>query len=421
MGFGIRILLPVVLVRLLTKADIGEYNQFFLIETLIQTVFQLGVNQSQYYFVPRDPRNAGGIFLNCILLNLVLFSIGYTAVGLFRTDVAAWLGMPVLDRFFWYLTAYSILMLLGVATQVFLTARKEFLHAAVYDVGRQVVASIATLIAAFAFKSLEAVIAALVISRALTLAAGLVFVHVRHRGFASERYFDGVWRQVKYGVVLGTAGTVGTLTLRMHELAVSKFFPIETFAVYSQGLKQIPILLFFTQSVAEVALVRFAQLAKDDDWTGIRAFWDEVLGAMYAIGIPVTFLFVAVADPLVRLMYTDRYIEAVPIFQINAAAMLFHLVNPTLVLRALDRNDLTLRNNLAVLLLLPGALYLGMRFGGTTGIIAAHGLMLVCGRLVLQYQLNRSIPERLGIFPTWSAVRTFYAKTWNRGLGLVKR
>ena len=52
----------------------------------------------------------------------------------------------------------------------------------------------------------------------------------------------------------------------------------------------------FTQSVAEVALVRFAQLAKDDDWTGIRAFWDEVLGAMYAIGIPVTGIDLLVPD-----------------------------------------------------------------------------------------------------------------------------
>ena len=58
-GYGIRILLPAFLVRVLTKADFGSYNQFFLIEVLFQTIFQMGVNQSQFFFVPKDPKNAG--------------------------------------------------------------------------------------------------------------------------------------------------------------------------------------------------------------------------------------------------------------------------------------------------------------------------------------------------------------------------
>jgi len=414
-GFGIRILLPVFLVRILTKAEIGTYNQFFLVETLIQTIFQLGVNQSQYFFIPRDRKNAGGYFLNCILLNLVLFSVGYALIGVFRSELSSGLGLPVIERFYWHLAAYSILMLLNVSTQIFMTAREHYTAAAVYDVSRQVLASIATLLAAYLTRDLEIIVIALIGSRVVSLALGLLYVHLKQNGFRSERYFFGIWKQVRYGVVLGIAGMLGTIMMRMHEVTVSKFYDIETYAVYAQGLKQIPILMFFTQSLAPVALVRFARLEKEKNWEGIRDTWNEVLGAMYGVGIPVTLFFIAVAQPLIVLMYTDQYIDAVPIFRISALAMLFHLLNPTLILRALDRNDVTLKVNIGLVVILPGALYLGMNTYGLKGIIAAHAIILVGGRVISHMVLNHLAPVHLPYVAPWKSILDFYRKAFRAG------
>ena len=58
-GYCIRLILPVILVRIMTVADFGAYRQFFLIEMYVVTLFQFGINQALYYFVPRDERNAG--------------------------------------------------------------------------------------------------------------------------------------------------------------------------------------------------------------------------------------------------------------------------------------------------------------------------------------------------------------------------
>ncbi len=414
-GYGIRILLPVFLVRVLTKAEIGTYNQFFLVEALIQTIFQLGVNQSQYFFIPRDPKNAGGYFLNCILLNLVLFGIGYTFIGIFKSELSSALGMPVIEIFFWHLAAYSILMLLNISTQIFMIVREQFIQAAIYDVSRQVLASIATLAAAYYTRDIKDIVIALVVSRLVSLLFGLLYVYVKQEGFRSERYFFDIWKQVRYGVVLGLAGMLGTILMRMHEITVNKFYDIETYAVYAQGLKQIPIIMFFTQSLAPVALVRFARLEKEKDWEGIRNTWNEVLGAMFAVGIPVTLFFVAIAKPLIVLMYTDQYIDAVPIFRFSAIAMLFHLLNPTLILRALDRNDVTLKVNIGMMFVLPGALYLGMNTYGLNGIIAAHAIVLIGVRVVIHTILNRLTPVYLPYIPPRESILDFYRKTLRKG------
>ncbi len=418
-GFGIRILLPIFLVRILTKAEIGAYNQFFLIELLIQAILQLGVNQSLYFFIPRDLKNAGGYFLNCILLNLVLFMAGYTVIGLFRTDLAGALGLPVLERFFWHLFAYSILMLLNISTQIFMTVREHFTAAAVYDVSRQVLASIATLVAAYLTRDLEIIIIALVASRLVSLVGGLLYVQLIQKGFRSERYFFNIWKQVRYGVILGLAGSIGAVMLKMHEVVVSKFYDIETYAVYAQGLKQIPIIMFFAQSLAPVALVRFARLEKEKDWQGIQDTWNEVLGSMYGVGIPVTLAFIVFAKPLIVLMYTDQYIDAVSIFQLSSLAMTFHLLNPTLILRALDRNDVTLKVNLCLLVIVPVALYVGMKTFGLNGIAAARAITLIGSRVVAHIVLNRLVPVHLAYFAPLKSIMEFYRNAYQKGWALV--
>ena len=224
---------------------------------------------------------------------------------------------------------------------------------------------------------------------------------------------------MRYGVVLGMAGMLGTIMMRMHELTVSKYYDIETYAVYSQGLKQIPVLMFFIQSLAPVALIRFARLEKEKDWQGIRDTWDEVLGAMFGVGIPVTLFFIAIAKPLIVFMYTDQYIAAVPIFRLNALAMLFYLLTSTLVLRALDRNDVTLKINIGLLVILPAALYLGMKNFGLNGIIGAHAIVLISGRVISQIALNRLLPIYLPFFASLGSVMKFYQNVFQKGWSLA--
>lgn len=413
-GYGIRILLPVFLVRVLTKTDFGLYNQFFLIEILIKTIFQMGVNQSQFFFIPRDLRNSGAYFLNSLMLNVVLFGTAYTVIGFFRGDLAEFLGMPVLDMFFWSLAGYSLLMMLNVTAETYLTARKLFIHSAVFEIVRQVLASIATLLAAFLTRDLRVIILALVLSRGLSLVLVLIYIHVAQNGFRAERYFFGIRTQVRYGLVLGAAGMVWTVLMRLNEMTVSKFYDIETYAVYAAGLKQIPILQFFNQSIASVALVRFAQLEKENDWENIRKFWDQILGSMYGIAIPVTVFFLLISKPLVFLMFTEEYAEAVTIFRINTIAMLFYILNPTLVLRAMDRNDISLKVHLGILCLMPPALYAGMTLFGLPGIIGAHAVMLVAGRVASLAILNRLAPTYLNFVASRAAVLDFYSSSYRK-------
>ncbi len=413
-GYGLRILLPVFLVRVLPKADIGTYSQFFLLEILIKNFFQMGMNQSQYYFIPRAPRNAGGYLINTIVLNLAFFTVGYTLVGLWRIPLATQLGMPVLRNFFWILVAYSFLMMGTVIFSTYMQARNLFLQSARYEIFLQVLASLATLAAAYFTRDLKMVFLSLVAARALGAACGAAWVHFRMQGFRSEQYFFFKWEQMKYGFPLGVVGLLWMLLMQMNQLAVSRFYDLETFAVYAQGLKQIPVLQLYSQSIAAVALVKFAQLEKEGDWEGLKKLWNRLLASVYGLGVPITIVLILAARPLIILMFTGDYIGAVPIFRINTIAMLYLLLNPTLVLRALDRNDITVKVYAVLVVLMPGVYVLMNHWFGLLGIISAHAVGLILARGVSHFALNRLVPVHLPYIPPAVEVKRFYQDVYHR-------
>ncbi len=414
-GYGIRILLPIALVRILSKEDFGAYNQFFLLEVLIQTVFLMGIVQSLFYFVPRDKQNAGGYLVNSLTLNVAIYTVAYVLVWFFKAQIAQQMGIAIIFTYFWHLAAYSMLVMLNLLLETYCAAFQEIRAASFLTIQREVIATLATLYAALRYRGLEEIFLALIIARAVTMAIGFAYVQFRLHGFRSRHYFQGIGEQIRYGLVLGLGGTFGTIVLRLHEITVTRNYDIETYAVYAAGLKQIPVLQFFSQSIAAVALSQFAMLVKKEDWAGVREYWDRILGTMYGVGLPVAVGLLLVANPLIHIMFTSEYAEAVSIFRYNTLATLSLMLNATLVLRAMDRNDVTLKVNLAMLAILPFALYGGMKLGGLDGIIATHAVIVIAGAFASQTWLNRLVPVHLAYVAPRRAIWGFYTRSWHRG------
>lgn len=420
-GYAVRLVLPYFLVRLLTVGEFGSYRQFFLLEMYIGSLFQLGLNQALYYFIPRDLRNAGAYFLNTIVLNFVVFSLAFTAIGLTVGPLSSWLNMAVLRDMFWLLVGNVVVLMMVVASDCYLTARQNVKAAAIFEIAGQTLMSIACVAAAYFTRRLDAILTALLVARAAQLAGMLVYVHWRLHGFRAERYFFGIREQVRYGVALGAAGTLFTVLLKLHEFFVSRYYGTEGYAVYSAGCTDIPLVRIFTQAVAMVSLGQFAVMEKQGDWAGIRRVWDRIMTSSYAITIPVVVGLVVVADPLIRLMFTDTYAEAIPIFQVASVLKIAMVFNATLVLRAMSRNDVSIWTNVISLVLAVPLLYAGMKLGGMVGIIIAQAALLTGNRLAAVVWMNRIIPVHLPYVVGWRQLRAFYRETWDEGRARLAR
>ncbi len=419
-SYGMRIVLPFFLVRLLAKADFGAYRQFFLLQTLISTLFQFGLNQGLYYFIPRDENRAGTYFVNTLVMNAVVFGIAFTLLWWRLGAVSDALNMAILRDQFWSLAVYTTVMMFIIAGDCYLLARRRVLTSAGFEIFGQLLTSTLTVLAAFRWRELDSIILALLVGRLTHLLVMMGYIHLKLHGFRVTHLFQDLGPQLRYSLVLGIGGTLGTLLMRFHEVFVSKFYGPEGYAVYSAGCTQFPVLELYMQSLAVVSLGQFALLEKEGDREGIRTLWRKVVTSMYGVGIPFVLLLVIVAGPLIRFLFTDSYSAAVPIFRINSLIKLNFLLNATLVIRALDRNDLTLKTHLTMLLMAPAMFYAGMRLAGPLGIITAHALLYLGGRFFLMWILNRSSGLKLCYVVTLREVLGFYRETMARLRGVIQ-
>jgi O-antigen/teichoic acid export membrane protein len=412
-GYFLRILLPILLVRILPKADFGSYRQFFLLEVLIMTLFQLGVNQALFYFIPRDERNAGAYFINSLVLNVLIFSSAFIGVGFFTEPLSRQLNMPILHDMYPVLVAYILFLVLITSADCYLLARNRVRVSAVYELVGQLLAAVFTAIVALRTRNLQAILASLVVARLIILVSMMAHIHFRLRGFRAERYFIQVAPQIRYGIVLGLGGTFVTLLQHLHNFMISRYAGTEAFAVYSAGCTEIPLLPFYSQALAVVALGRLAQLEKDGKWEDISGVWNSILISLYGVAVPLTLLLLLVAKPLILLMFTADYADAVGIFRVNTLLKLNVIWNATLVLRAMKRNDVTLWVHLGLLILAVPALHAGWQLGGALGVITAQFALIMASRALPMIIMNRLAPRPLAYGVKPRDVWCFYTSTWD--------
>lgn len=414
-GYAIRIVVPAFLVRILVQADYGAYRQFFLLEQIVAILFQFGINQSLFYFVPRDEKNSGAYFLNSLAMNVVVYAVAFTAITPLRHQLAASLNMVALVPYYRELAVYTVSLMLITAADCLLCARQRILASAAFEVAGQLLVSAVTLVAAYLTHDIGTVFRVLVVMRLVQLAAMLLYVHGRLHAFAAERYFVGLRQQFSYGFVLGLGGAAWSLMLRVHPLVVSRYLGVEAFAVYANGITELPVVSYYLQSLAVVSLGQFAVMEQRGDWEGIRRLWREILRGLYGVIVPFVLLLVLVARPLVIKVFTEQYAAAVPIFRINSLAMLSLLWNAQLVLRAMRRNDVNLYVYGSLLIASPFVLVGCLKLGGMVGVITGQVALQLTGRLICLAILNRMGGVRLPYTTTPGEVLAFYRESWQRG------
>jgi teichuronic acid exporter len=414
LGFGVRFLVPYFLVRILTKADFGSYRQFFLLEVLFATIFQMGINQGLYYFVPRDEKNAGAYFINSLGLNIAVFCLAFSGAYFVADELSVQLNMSILSDHFGMLALFTVLLMLSVANDCYLLALRRVKQAAVLDITGQVILTGGTILSAYLWQDLSLIFRTLVIGKLIHLVLGLWYTHFRVNGFHAQHYFLGLRGQVRYGIMLGIGGTLWTLLLRLHDLFVSRYYGPETYAVYSAGVIPVPILVIYMNSLAAVALGQFSLMEKEGDWEGIRELWKKIQVSMYGIALPVMLGLLIISKPIVLFLYTDAYAEAVTIFRINTLFNLNVLFNATLILRAMSRNDIIIRWHTIVLIAAPMMLWAGMSVAGPAGIISAHVVLTVVGRFILLVLLNKKSPGGLIYTPRPADVLEFYRQGFSK-------
>jgi O-antigen/teichoic acid export membrane protein len=421
LAFGASFFIPVVLARVFTVPEFGTYKQVFLLFATLYYGPPLALATSLYYFVPRAPENAGRYVANALL------ALGVTG-GLVAVAVASAPGFltwvfsnPALAPCLPALGLYLLLMMLSAPLEIVLICRKRIAGASWAYALTDLVRAACLILPAVLTRDLVwvtwgAALAALL--RAVALAA-----YLRRETFgrlALDRALLG--EQLRYTLPFGFAVILGTAQMYLHQYVVAHTFDAATFAVYSVGCLQIPLIDFVATPTCDVMMVQMAEALRAGRAAEVLASWRDAVEGLALLFFPMVGALVLVAHDLIVLLYTERYVASVPIFMLWCSVIVLLPSPAESVLRVYARTRLIVLVNavqlatIALLIVpclrllgLPGAVLvtlLGLAVARVFALVRIRGLMGATWRDVLPWRaLGLLAVAALGAFVAGAAVR----------------
>ncbi len=369
-GFGFSFLLPLLVVRFLSKDEVGVYRQTFLIIVNASVIFTLGFGMSAYYYLPRETARRGAVILNTLLFNfvmgglacLLLFLFPMLLGNIFQSDEITRLA-PKIGIVIWLWIFSSFLETVAVANQ-------ELRMATAFIILAQFTKTALLVLAVMLFSSVESLIYAAMVQAFLQSVILIIYLSNRFPRFWTA--FDAKFfrEQLFYALPFGLSGLMWTLQTDVHNYFVSHHFSPAEFAIYAIGCFQLPLIGMLGESVAAVLIPRVSSLQATGDRAEIIRLTMRAAQKLAFFYFPIYIFLMITAQTFITTLFTRDYAASVPIFLINLTLLPIWIWVTDPIVRAykeLGRYLLLLR--LSILPVMTTVLYYGMQHFDMRGMI----------------------------------------------------
>lgn len=370
------IFLPLVLVRLLTPEEIGQFKLFFLYITVVYA-FSLapGFQSGLGYWGGRkklQPAALPASFNALALIALILFPISYfltpyllsagsyTAI-LFAASVSLW----IVGRFFDE-AAVSI---------------GRIWSGAVLYAGFELLRSLTLISAALIFKTLDAVLLAHALISLGKVLVGLVVG-------SSWQILGGwtTWVEIKrvgtFALPVSIAWMFGLFINYADQLVVAQLVSPAAFALFSLGCLQLPPLYAYEQGVTRVLIPQLSEAIAQNQNQLAAISMRRAISQLLYIMLPATIGVAIFAEPITDLLFTVRYHDAAIYMRWYAFSYLLIVMPYDAVARAIGDSRWILKNFICLSIFSLVAVILFASYFGALGALI--------GGLVARLALNLS-------------------------------
>jgi len=392
LAFMFALALPILLTRSLSQNEYGLFKQVFLIITTATALLPLGFGMSSYYYLPReaDVRRRGQIILNILLFNLIMGAAACLLLVFWPGLIARIFKDPIIPTYAPLVGLVILLWLFSAFIETAAIANQELRLATVFIVFGQLTRTLLLLAAAIVFDTVEALIYAALIHGVIQSLALIWYVSSRFPGFWRAFDWSLTTKQVAYALPFGIAGLLYTIQTDLHNYFVSNRFSAATFAVYSIGVAQLPLVGILRDSVCSVILPRISYLQEQGQVREIVVLLANAIRKLAVFYLPLYAFLMIVGREFLTVMFTSAYAASWPIFAINLTLLPLSLLEVDAVVRAYEQHRyFLLKLHVVLSVLMVFGLWYGIsNFGliGAISVVVATNFLL---RVVLAARFSR--------------------------------
>jgi O-antigen/teichoic acid export membrane protein len=399
-GTALTFAVPMVLARTLVPASYGTFKQGWLLCQTLALVLPMGLTQSLYYFVPREPALRDRYVSQTLWATLFLGALASTLLLLARPLVQRGFENAELTRSLPWVAAFTGLYLAGAALDVAWNAQGRVGSAALARVATEATRGLGMVVGARLTGTVEGVFAGITAATFLR-AAVTVWVLGRRHGLALD--LAVLKRQAAYALPFGAAFLLIVPQQQYHQYAVAATVTAAAFAVYSVGTFQLPIIDILYTPISELLQIGLAEQegAGRPPRAGLALFHEAVLQLSFAF-IPLMGLLFVAAPALIAFLFSPRYAEAVPVFRLAVLQVALAALPLDGVMRARAQNRFMIALSGFKLAATVALVSLGLALRGPAGALAgwilaegiSRGAMLARAARLFEAPLRSVLPFR---------------------------
>jgi O-antigen/teichoic acid export membrane protein len=341
---ALALLSPLLLVRLLEIAEYGRYRQFMATAMFITSLAGFALSANLNYLIARTPERQAVDITNTCLLMLGVSLVSALIVFLARH----WIVPPEIAGSWLLLAVYVFLFLNLEVLVAYWLAHGRSGPVMAYTLAVTVWRLLTVLAVTYWTGDVEVIFVTLVCAEALKNL--WIYVWLRTRGLLVFRWDSAAMReQVRLVAPLGAGSVLYKLNDFGKVVVGNQMGPVQL-AIYSTAAYQVPLVNIVQGALADVIFPDMVKRARHDPKQGLM-LWKRAQVLIFAVICPAWALLTYWAEPVVRVLFTEAYVAAVPFFQVFLLLMLRQCFQFSTPLRSVADNASFAHANLVALLI----------------------------------------------------------------------
>jgi len=321
--YAVGFVMPMVLVRMLTRTDYGTYQQLALLATIGTAILTLGVPSSVYYFFDRnDPLRDKALTLQTTVI-MAISGLFTAALVMFGAPLIVTLTKnaalaPLLG---WYGAALGLLIASEHFVQ-FMIAQDRYRVAVVVETSETVVRVLILVLPLLAGHGLMGLVLANIAYATLRFALRSAWLLLPLRPLAEG--LRAPWTcgtQLAYAVPLGLMSLVAVVGSMLDRGIVATRFTAADYAIYSVGALEIPLDSIFQASVATVLRAALPALIRAGRHDEVVRLMHEGVRKLSLIVLPCFVFLLFYSHEFITTLFTTEYERSVSVFRIYVFLM----------------------------------------------------------------------------------------------------
>ncbi len=367
-NYGLLLISPIVLVRLLTVGEFGRYREFLVYSSVLTSIAGFGFSNSLLYFVPRDPTRSWQYVRQTVQATaLTSFTVVLCVV---IADLAT--GGTVIGKQLWPVAIYVLVFSNIDFWECLWLATQRPMAVFAYTSGRLVSRMVVVITLAYCFHQVRIVLWGLVALESVRLAGSAVAWKLAAPKAGALSPEPGDWRRMlHFCLPMGASNLLSISNRYAASIFVAKAMGPVALAHYTIGTYVDPIVTTLRNSLSDAllpAIVNRGNRSRED----AVSLWQRGSVIAAILLLPIGCLIERYADTLIVTVFSGTYQAAVPVMRIFLIVLIRECFDFPMALKAINKTRYFLYGDVAAIVVNLALLVALVPTWGLIGVTLAY-------------------------------------------------